>query len=160
MWLLINKFYHYIMRKQNVIVHVFNAVRVPELTSSGEMMSLKLRRSSSSGKLISHVFGKFNSLMSATQTSSSSSWTHRFSSQQKTRRLAGGTDLEFYHRCGNSIRIKGDDVQEEPAAGQNPVEPGRAEMLVQSGFTKTPLDLQQLVKTSDYSRLNQKLNLV
>lgn len=37
-------------------------------TSSGEMMSLKLRRSSSSGKLISHVFGRFNSLMSETQT--------------------------------------------------------------------------------------------
>lgn len=37
-------------------------------TSSGEMMSLKLRRSSSSGKLISHVFGKFNSLMSEKQT--------------------------------------------------------------------------------------------
>lgn len=35
-----------------------------DLTSSGEMMSLKLSKSSSSGKLISHVFGRFSSLMS------------------------------------------------------------------------------------------------
>lgn len=34
-------------------------------TSSGEMMSLKLSRSSWSGKTISHVFGRFSSLMSA-----------------------------------------------------------------------------------------------
>lgn len=37
---------------------------VSQQTSSGEMMSLKFKRSSSSGKLISHVLGKFNSLMS------------------------------------------------------------------------------------------------
>lgn len=36
-------------------------------TSSGEMMSLKLSRSSWSGKTISHVFGRFSSLMSDTE---------------------------------------------------------------------------------------------
>ncbi len=36
-------------------------------TSSGEMMSLKLSRSSWSGNTISHVFGRFSSLMSDTE---------------------------------------------------------------------------------------------